>query len=231
MAAGDTARLYHRLTSYSYMPPGVWPMPVDDPLILQDFVPNDLTRWPTPCKVYPPGLPVVALPRSWPAIETPATVVLAGQSPGAPGRLDLPTVARLLHLSAGVVRVWQYKDRPLQLFRAAGSAGGRSPFEVYLSAHGVEGVADGVHWYDPVNHALVVVGPPANGDATTLVVTGVPWRTGWRYSERGFRHIYWDVGTMLAQALALADSAALAPRLWTRFPDADVARLVGGRRP
>ncbi|HXR27212.1 MAG TPA: hypothetical protein VN771_05065, partial [Candidatus Baltobacteraceae bacterium] len=139
MAAGDTARLYHRLTSYSYMPPGVWPTPVDDPLILQDFVPNDLTRWPTPCKVYPPGLPVVALPRSWPAIETPATVVLAGQSPGAPGRLDLPTVARLLHLSAGVVRVWQYKDRPLQLFRAAGSAGGRSPFEVYLSAHGVEG--------------------------------------------------------------------------------------------
>ena len=50
---------------------------------------------------------------------------------------------------------------------------------------------------------------------------------GWRYAERGFRHIYWDAGTMLAQALALADSAGLGPRLWTRFPDAEVARLVG----
>ena len=60
-----------------------------------------------------------------------------------------------------------------------------------------------------------------------MVVTGVPWRTGWRYAERGFRHIYWDAGTMLAQTLALAESAGFGPRLWTRFPDAEVARLVG----
>jgi hypothetical protein len=87
----------------------------------------------------------------------------------------------------------------------------------------VEGLDDGVHWYDPVNHALVRIGPAAGGEATTLVVTGVPWRTGWRYAERGFRHIYWDAGTMLSQALALAGD----PRLWSRFPDAQVTRLVG----
>jgi hypothetical protein len=62
---------------------------------------------------------------------------------------------------------------------------------------------------------------------TTLVVTGVPWRTGSRYAERALRHIYWDAGTMLAQALALADSAGLGPRLWTQFPDAELSRLVG----
>ena len=80
-----------------------------------------------------------------------------------------------------------------------------------------------MHWYDPVGHALVQVGPPAAGGVTTLVVTGIPWRTGWRYAERGYRHLLWDAGTMLSQALALAGSA----RLWTRFPDAAVARLVG----
>jgi hypothetical protein len=32
---------------------------------------------------------------------------------------------------------------------------------------------------------------------------------------------------MLAHALALAESAGLDPRLWTRFPDAEVTRLVG----
>jgi hypothetical protein len=63
-----------------------------------------------------------------------------------------------------------------------------------------------------------------------VVVTGVPWRTGWRYRERGYRHIYWDAGTMLAQLLALADSAGLPARLYTRFPDADVAALTGADR-
>ena len=67
----------------------------------------------------------------------------------------------------------------------------------------------GVHWYHPQDHALVQVGPPPRGGAPTIVVTGIPWRTGWRYRERGYRHIYWDVGTMLAQLLAAADSAGL----------------------
>jgi hypothetical protein len=59
------------------------------------------------------------------------------------------------------------------------------------------------------------------------VVTGVPWRTGWRYRERGYRHIYWDAGTMLAQLLAAADSVGITARLFTRFPDAAVTDLVG----
>ena len=58
-------------------------------------------------------------------------------------------------------------------------------------------------------------------------MTGVPWRTGWRYRERGFRHVYWDAGTMLSQLLAVADSAGLTARLYTRFPDTAVAALVG----
>jgi hypothetical protein len=225
MAAGDTARLYHELTSYS--PEREFTVPIADPRILQDFVANDFATWPAPCKAYPPGLPAVELLRSWPAESVPATAVLAGRAAAAPAALDVPALARLLHLSAGVVRVAERPGRPTLLLRAAGSAGGRFPLELYVSARGVDGLADGVHWYDPVGHALLQVGPPAGGEATTLVVTGIPWRTGWRYAERGFRHIYWDAGTMLSQALAVADSAGLAPRLWTRFPDAELARLVG----
>jgi SagB-type dehydrogenase family enzyme len=113
------------------------------------------------------------------------------------------------------------------LYRAAGSAGGRFPLELYVAARGVAGLADGVWWYDPEAHALRRVGPPATGGATTIVVTGIPWRTGWRYAERGYRHLHWDAGTMLSQLLALAVSAGVEARLWTRFPDARVAELVG----
>jgi hypothetical protein len=60
-----------------------------------------------------------------------------------------------------------------------------------------------------------------------VVVTGVPWRTGWRYAERGFRHIYWDAGTMLAQLLGLACAAGIEARLFSRFPDRTVNALVG----
>jgi hypothetical protein len=202
MADGVTARLYHRLTAYE----GEgwdWDVKVDDPLVLQDFVANDFETWPAACKAYPDGLPVVALPREW------------EQRVG----LDLAALARILYLSAGVVRVVEREDRPTLLLRAAGSAGGRFPYELYVAAR------DGVHWYDPVGHALVQIGPPPGDGATTLILTGVPWRTGWRYSERGLRHIYWDAGTVLAQTLGLADG--LEPRLYTRFPDEQVTRLVG----
>ena len=217
MAPGDTARLYHRLTSYS--PEREWTDPLDDPRIVQDFTPNDLDTVPPFCKAYGDGLPRVELPREWEP-GAPATAALAGRRDER--TLDVPALARLLFLSSGVVRTSHRRGRDW-LFRAAGSAGGRFPMELYVSARGVDGLDDGVHWYDPVGHALLQVGPAAGGEATTLVVTGIPWRTGWRYAERGFRHIYWDSGTLLSHALALA----AAPRLWTRFPDAAVARLVG----
>jgi Nitroreductase family len=225
MAPGDAARLYHRLTSYTTE--REWSAPVDDPLIRQDCVPDESATLPASCKAYPDGLPVAELPRTRPPFSAPATAVLAGGHRAAPAPLSLPSLARLLYLSAGVVRVVERDDRPTLLLRAAGSAGGRFPLEVYVAARGVAGMPDGVHWYDPIGHALVQVGPAPAGDATTLVVTGVPWRTGWRYAERGFRHLYWDAGTMLAQALALAECSGLRPRLWTRFPDAEVGRLVG----
>jgi hypothetical protein len=88
-------------------------------------------------------------------------------------------------------------------------------------------VPAGVHWYHPQDHALVQIGPPPRAGAPALVVTGIPWRTGWKYRERGYRHVYWDAGTMLAQVLAVAESAGITPRLHTRFPDAAVATLVG----
>src|SRR5690348_13511867 len=101
------------------------------------------------------------------------------------------------------MRVATVQGRPF-LFRAAGSAGGRFPLELYVSARQVGGLEDGVYWYDPVGHALLEVGPPASGETSALIVTGIPWRTAWKYAERGLRHVYWDAGTMLSQTLALA---------------------------
>jgi hypothetical protein len=225
MRPGDTARLYHRLTSYA--PDREWDAPLDDPRIVQGFQPNELATFPAHCKTYPDGLPATALPRTWDPGSATATAVLAGQSDAPAAALDLAGLARLLHLSVGVVRISERSDGRRYRFRAAGSAGGQFPYEAYVAARGVDGLADGVHWFDPLHHALVLVGPAPDGAATTLVLTGIPWRTGWRYAERGFRHLYWDAGSILAHTLALGEDAGLAPRLRTTFPDAAVTELVG----
>lgn len=228
----------HRLTSYTlgwYEPSGdepdlVWTVPVDDPRVVQDLEVNDLDRLPWFYKRYGEDLPRVPLPRDLPPTTAPAVGVLAGTAQVPAAGVDLPHLSRLLHLSAGVART---TVRPFTtwLFRAAGSAGGRFPLELYVAVpDGSPGLPPGVHWYHPEDHALVRIGPPPRGDAPVIVVTGVPWRTGWRYRERAFRHVYWDAGTMLAQLLAVADSAGHAARLHTRFPDAAVAAVVGADR-
>lgn len=217
------AGLLHRLTSYS--PDRAWDVPADDPRLRRDLTPNDPATLPPPMKAYPDGLAVIDLPRDLPDPGVPATAVLAGvRAPARP--LDAAQLGRILFLGAGVVRTTQRQGRRV-LFRAAGSAGARFPLEVYASSRGVAGVPDGVYWYDGARHALVRIGSAAEGERTTLVVTGVPWRTGWRYAERGWRHLYWDAGTLLSQLSVAAASAGLRPRLRSRFPDAAVARLVG----
>ncbi len=214
----------HRLTSYE--PGQEWDAPVDDPRVLRDLEVNDLARFPWFYKRYEPSLTRLPLPRNLPPTTAPAVAVLAGTADVPAARPDLPQLSRLLHLSAGVVRTM---ERPYAtwLFRAAGSAGGRFPLEVYVAVPDGSPLPAGVHWYDPHDHALVRVGPPPRGGAPAIVVTGVPWRTGWRYRERGFRHVYWDAGTMLAQLLVAADSAGVSAWLHSRFPDAAAASLVG----
>ena len=229
-----TTQTLHRVTSYTwgwYQPSRedddlIWSVPVDDPRVVRGLETNDVDRFPWFFKRYAMELPRVPLPRDLPATSAPAVAVLAGTADVARTAIDLPQLSRLLHLSAGVVRT---KERPFTtwLFRAAGSAGARFPLEVYAAVPDGMELPAGLHWYDPVDHALVQVGPPPRGDAPALVVTGVPWRTGWRYRERGYRHVYWDAGTMLSQLLAAADSAGITPRLHTRFPDTAVVALVG----
>lgn len=226
--ADETAtQLLHRLTSYGSGQD--WTAPADDPRVVQDLRVNDLARLPWFFKRYPQQLPRIGLPRDLPATAAPATAVLAGTAAVPPAALDLPQLSRLLYLSAGVVRTM---TRPYGVhpFRAAGSAGGRFPLELYVAVPDGAALPPGVHWYDPQEHALLRVGPAPRGPAPAVVVTGVPWRTGWRYRERGWRHVYWDAGTMLAQLLAAADSAGLPADLYTAFPDTAVAALTGADR-
>ena len=226
-AVESATQTLHRLTSVErYDGAREIEPPVDDPRVVQGFTPLDLDRLPWFYKRYRDELPRIDLPRRLTATTEGAVDVLAGtaHAPGAP--LDLSGLGRLLYLMSGVTRTSQ---RPFGtwLFRAAGSAGGRFPLEVYVTVPAGSPLPPGVHWYHPERHALLTIGPAPAGACPAIAVTGVPWRTGWKYRERGYRHVYWDAGTALSQLLAAASSAGIPAHLYTRFPDGAVAELTG----
>ncbi len=98
---------------------------------------------------------------------------------------------------------------------------------MYLVTGDVAGLDAGVYHYEPVGHGLVPLRTVPPGTSPSIVLTGVPWRTCWKYAERGWRHLYWDAGTMLAHVVAVAEEAGLAAKVEVGFVDAEVAALVG----
>ena len=105
--------------------------------------------------------------------------------------------------------------------RAAPSAGGTYPLEIYLAAGRVTGLEPGVYRYRPATHdlALVVTGDAraelvgasldqiwVSEGAAALVISAVYSRTTERYGERGVRYVHLEAGHA-AQNLCLQATA------------------------
>jgi SagB-type dehydrogenase family enzyme len=136
------------------------------------------------------------------------------------------TLERLLRWGAGVVRTRTLPGGDVYHFRTYASAGALYPIEVYVVT------PDGVFHFHPRELVLrrlrpgdyrAFLGEPDAG--AVVVLTGILARTAWKYGARGYRHLFWDAGTMLANLLALAASEG--PRLRTGFVDERVNLLVG----
>jgi SagB-type dehydrogenase family enzyme len=137
-------------------------------------------------------------------------------------------LGRLLRLAVGV-----HPRRGDPHYRTFMSAGALHPVEVYVATpaglshyHPGEGALYRLRAEDPrVALAHAAVAPELSSAGVVLVLTGIVWRTAWKYGARGWRHIFWDGGAMLANLLALTAEAD--PRLLVAFIDAEVAEIVG----
>ena len=194
---------------------------------------------PLPFKIYA-ELPAIALPRDFPAL-TADTLPALSAAPDPSQPLDLERLAALLFFSAGVTRTMKYPSGLEVHFRAAPSTGALYQTEVYVVAGDVTGLGPGVYHFCPGDFTLrqlrdddvrgALSRSAAHDDlahrAATIVVTAIYWRNTWKYQARGFRHLFWDSGTLLANLLAAAGAVGLAPMIDTGFVDDEVNHVLG----
>lgn len=196
---------------------------------------------PLPFKVYP-ALEQIRLPTELPALGVDTFVALDPARPSArPAALDLGLLAALLFFSAGVTRVKTYPGGAQVHFRAAASTGALYQTEVYVVAGALEGLAAGVYHFSPGDFSLRrlragdfrgAVALAAADDAVaaqpaSLILSAIYWRNTWKYQARGYRHLFWDAGTLLGQLLAVARALDVPARLITGFVDAQLNSLLG----
>jgi SagB-type dehydrogenase family enzyme len=194
---------------------------------------------PSPFKIYP-DLPPIPLPRDLPTRELDALVALAGPGEGQT-RLDLDGLAALLFFSAGITKTRNYPGGGRQFFRAAPSTGALYQTEVYVVVGDVAGLPAGVYHFSPGDFALrrlragdfrgaLAVAGADDGIAdrqATVILTAIYWRNTWKYQARGYRHLFWDSGSLLANLLAAAAALGTPARLLTGFVERDVNGLLG----
>ncbi len=202
-----------------------------------------------------PGLDWAQQPETLKRYDCPAPVPLAtwlpldpnpfaqGESPslGPVGGVSLGALSRLIYFTYGITGMIPGASSPTYL-RAAPSAGGLYPAELYLVVRDWPEVPPGLYGYDPTKHQLIPLWEDAAvavqlaeacyGNAAVaaapvcLVVTAVFQRSRWRYQERAYRRILLDTGHLLGNALLAAHALGLRAHATTAFCDRWVGDLL-----
>jgi SagB-type dehydrogenase family enzyme len=202
----------------------------------------DWANQPLPFKLYR-GLEPLPLPRELAEREVSALDALAARTTGpGPERIpDLESLARVLFLSAGIIKRVRHGRGELA-FRAYPNTGALYHVDLYLACADLPGLATGVYHFGPHDFALrrlragdwrarLVEASGGNAELARAPVIAACastwWRNAWKYRARAYRHCFWDAGTLLANLLAAAASESLEPSLVLGFADASVEELFG----
>ncbi len=147
----------------------------------------------------------------------------------------------LLFCSYGLTaKVPTMMGHPIYL-RAAPSAGGLYPAEVYLISRGTSILPAGLYNYQPQSHSLVHFWSSEVWQALqkacfwhqalestrlALVATAVFYRSAWRYQDRAYRRIFLDTGHLLGNIELAGSLTNYRPHLIGGFVDEAVNELL-----
>jgi len=149
-------------------------------------------------------------------------------------------LSRLLFCSYGLTARVPTMMGPIYL-RAAPSAGGLYPAEVYLISRGTPLLPAGLYNYQPQTHSLIqfwesevwqslqtacVWHPVLESTQLAIVTTAIFYRSAWRYQDRAYRRIFLDTGHLLGNIELAAALNNYRPHLIGGFVDEAVNQLL-----
>lgn len=133
--------------------------------------------------------------------------------------LSLAELGYLLWLTQGIKHISEKRGVTV---RTVPSAGSRHPFETLLAVKRVEGLDPAIYHYVPQQHALEVFLPGEEplarmdeacyrqqqvvNSAVTFIWAAEPYRTTWRYANRGYRYLFIDAGHVCQNLYLAAES-------------------------
>jgi SagB-type dehydrogenase family enzyme len=142
--------------------------------------------------------------------------------------------------SYGLTARIQTMDEPMYL-RAAPSAGGLYPAEIYLVSRGNKLLPAGLYNYQVKDHTLIhfwandvwqniqvacFMHPALMVADITLITTAVFYRSAWRYQDRAYRRIFLDTGHLLGNIELAGSMNGLRPYFIGGFIDRDINNLL-----
>ncbi|MGH7863630.1 MAG: SagB/ThcOx family dehydrogenase, partial [Candidatus Binataceae bacterium] len=185
----EASRVFHQVTKHSYTS------------VRTGGYALDWDNKPLPYKIYPDAGAIV-LPRELPLSSVAALEAIRSTAPAStPTPIDVDLLTRLLASADGLTRTRNVGGEQYH-FRAAASAGGLYPNEIYLAASMVDGLEPGLYHFSPAdlklrglrrgcNRATLVHAAAERaslrGARAVLVVSSIFWRSAWKYRARAFR--------------------------------------------
>jgi SagB-type dehydrogenase family enzyme len=136
---------------------------------------------------------------------------------------SLSVLSKILYFSNGVTAIIPYEDKPFYM-RASPSAGGLYPTEIYVYAHDFPGLENGLYNYQTLKQSLVQIYKGDLKDKISsavfnhslvekskiiLILTGVFYRSSWRYQDRAYRRICLDTGHIIGNMELVSYSCGL----------------------
>ena len=142
--------------------------------------------------------------------------------------------------SYGLTAKVQTMGEPMYL-RAAPSAGGLYPAEIYLVSRGNKLLPAGLYNYQVKDHTLIhfwandvwqnvqvacFMHPALMAAELTVITTAVFNRSAWRYQDRAYRRIFLDTGHLLANIELAGSMNGFRPYFVGGFVDRDINELL-----
>jgi len=163
-----------------------------------------------------------------------------GEETRPPSGITFQTLSHILRLTNTLTARTRYSGRDF-FYRSAASAGALYPNEIYLAHDGVPDLNPGLYHYgirDRVLHPLrqekvlcpildATDFPDKTNAAASLLITGIFFRSAWKYRARAYRYVLLDAGHVLENLILSLRCLSIPFSVHNRFHDRDVNSILG----